>query len=102
MAKATVREVPGKGATAPKVKPDPIKVRALELCYYDHVRRREGDVFLIEAADLTEKVRRYLVEVPPDTPEQVTTAQQALKQAHVDTLTQAARPATGTDRDVLG
>jgi hypothetical protein len=101
MAKTPVKEIPGKAATTPKAKPEPLKVRATQTGYYDHARRREGDVFVVEAHDFSEK---WMERVAPDTPTQVTTAQQALTQAHVETVAQATRGGamTGTDRDVLG
>lgn len=98
MAKTPPKEIPGKAATAPKAKPDPLKVRATRMGYYDHARRREGDVFVVEAGDFRPT---WMEKVDGETPTQTTTAQQALTQAHVETIQQAARAATGTDRDVL-
>lgn len=94
-----VREVPGKAQTTPKDKAGPVKVQATDMGYYDHVRRRPGDVFVIDAADFSPK---WMVRVEATTPEHVTTAQQALTQQHRDTVAgRAAPPLTGTDRDVL-
>jgi 2-phospho-L-lactate transferase/gluconeogenesis factor (CofD/UPF0052 family) len=98
-------EVPGKAATRPKDKRGPIKVRATELGYYDHVRRypemagRPADVFIVDAEDFSPK---WMERVPDETPEQVTTAQQALSQSHRETIAAKVVPSlTQTDRDVL-
>jgi hypothetical protein len=64
----------------PVPKPHPIKVRALEMGYYDHARRRVGDVFLI--ADERAFSAKWMERVDVRTPEKMTTAGQALKQEH--------------------
>jgi len=71
---------PKKDQPRPSVKTDPIKVRATQTGYYDHARRREGDVFVI--ADRAAFSSRWMEVVDPRTRERITTAPQALKQAH--------------------
>jgi hypothetical protein len=65
-----------------------LKVRALEMGYYEHVRRRPGDVFTIPAHAYN---ARWMARVPPSTPERVTTAQQAIQREH-DAILQARTP----------
>jgi hypothetical protein len=64
-------------------KPAPIKVRATQMGYYDHVRRREGDVFVVESSQFSKK---WMERVDAETPERVTTAKQALKEQHDEIL----------------
>lgn len=53
-----------------------LRVRALDLCYYNHMRRRTGDVFdLLKAEDFNARVMEY---VDARQPTKVTGAQQAL------------------------
>ena len=68
----------------PVAKPDPIKVRALEMGYYDHARRREGDVFII--ANERAFSARWMERVDLRTPEHVTTAPAALRKKHDEIL----------------
>jgi hypothetical protein len=64
--------------------PRPIKVRATAMCYYDHARRREGDVFFIaQRQDFNERCMEYC---DPSTPERVTGAGAALAQQHDEIL----------------
>jgi hypothetical protein len=57
-----------------------LKVRAIRVGYYDHVRRREGDVFVIK--DPKEFSTIWMEPVKPNVPEQVTSAPEALKKHH--------------------
>lgn len=90
----------------PVVKDDPIKVRVKEgeTGYYDHVRRRAGDVFII--ANRRAFSKRWMEEVNPRTPERVSTATSALREQHDAILggrAQERRPSDTTgDEDVLG
>ena len=69
---------------APVHKDHPIKVRALYTGYYDHVRRREDDVFVI--ANEQAFSEKWMVRVDARTPERVTSAPQALKREHDNIL----------------
>lgn len=69
---------------APAEKTHPIKVRAKELGYYDHARRREGDVFII--ANEQAFSAKWMERVDAATPERMTTANQALRQKHDEIL----------------
>jgi len=70
-----------------------IKVRATQTGYYDHARRREGDVFLIASArDFSEK---WMEDVDPRTPERLTTGDQELRKKH-DEIMRDRMPAKGT------
>jgi hypothetical protein len=67
---------PVEGGRTPKPGLRSLRVRALELIYYNHMRRREGDVFsLVNPEDFNERV---MERVGQATPEQVTGAQAAL------------------------
>lgn len=67
---------------APKARgPRPIKVRALRMVYYDHARRREGDVFYIASMEHFSKTGAMEL-VDEATPEKVTTAAQAIQEQH--------------------
>lgn|SRR5215510_13744708 len=59
------------------------KVRAIEIGYYDHARRRPGDVFLIaKPEDFSERWMEY---VDADTPERISTANQEIRRKNVET-----------------
>jgi hypothetical protein len=62
---------------------EPFKVRATRIGYYDHVRRREGDVFLVDARAFSGK---WMERVHPSTRERITNSPQALRKAHDDIL----------------
>ena len=62
----------------------PIKVRATEMGYYDHGRRRPGDVFYL--ADQTHFSQKWMELVDASTPERVTGAKQALQREHDEIL----------------
>lgn len=68
----------------PVAKSRPFKVVATRLGYYDHVRRREGDVFIVDAEHFAdaELPGGWMERVDALTPERTTTAPQALKQEH--------------------
>lgn len=85
----------------PVPKDDPIKVRVKEgeTGYYDHVRRRAGDVFII--ANRRAFSTRWMEEVNPRTRESHSTAQQAIDKKHDEILGGQSSRATGDD-DVLG
>jgi hypothetical protein len=73
-----------------------LKVRAKELLYYNHMRRRDGDVFtLLRESDFNGDVMEY---VDGRTPDRVTGAQAALDQV---TLQEAARK-RNKSADVIG
>ena len=76
--------------------PRPIKVRATAMCYYDHGRRREGDVFfLARRQDFNEKCMEL---VDAHTPERVTGAAAALKAQH-DEIMAGRTPGSSRDDD---
>lgn len=57
-----------------------IKVQATRLGYYEHARRRTGDVFVIHS--LREFSSKWMVRVAPETPERITTGKQDLQRQH--------------------
>jgi hypothetical protein len=73
-----------------------LKVRAIRVGYYDHVRRREGDVFIIK--DPKEFSKVWMEPVKPNVPEQVTSAPEALKKHHDEV--QAQRYGVGGTHDI--
>ena len=91
----------GQGNPQPAVKSAPIKVRATQTGYYDHCRRREGDVFII--ANQQAFSPNWMELCDPLTRERTTTAPQALRQAHDEILggSISGGGATG-DADPLG
>lgn len=70
---------PAPAATEPKAKTKRVKVRATRLGYYDHGRRREGDVFVIDDKDFS---TTWMERVADSTPEQVSGAQDAIDKAN--------------------
>ena len=56
-----------------------IKVRATSTGYYEHARRRIGDVFMIDGAAFSDS---WMELVDADTPERTTTAGEHLRQEH--------------------
>jgi hypothetical protein len=70
-----------------------IKVRATQMGYYDHARRRDGDVFLIKDAQAFSS--RWMEYVDAKTPEQVTTGREELRKKH-DEILRDRMPAQGT------
>lgn len=90
----------GTAKPAPPATPSdaiPARVRATRLGYYDHKRRREGDVFTL-ADSKKEFSERWMEYVSDDLPERITTGKQALQQFHDETL--AGKSPTGA-ADVL-
>lgn len=77
----------------------PIKVRATRMGYYDHARRREGDVFHI--ATMHDFSANWMELVDPATPERVTTAKQALEQQHDEILAGRTPGASQSETDAL-
>jgi hypothetical protein len=88
------------GSDVPK---NVLKVRATQTGYYDHIRRRPGDVFLIDATPLEADVKvggkvtrkkgdiaafsdRWMEVVDPRTPESVSTANDEIRRQHDELL----------------
>lgn len=77
-----------------------IKVRATRLGYYDHVRRREGDVFTYTVTEREAAVKKgalpdWVEPVDPRTPERITTGVEELRKKH-DQIIQERNPRAGT------
>ena len=94
----TARPNPPKAATAPVPKTDRVKVRATSTVYYDHARRRPGDVFICDKKDINPDAMEI---VSASTPESITTAQGALDQAHDDILAGKVSTNAGADSEVI-
>lgn len=91
---------PLKPSSPPPVpKDNPIKVRATAVGYYDHVRRREGDVFVI--ANEGAFSEKWMEVVDPRTRERVTTAKQALEQKHDELIGGRSPAERANDESVL-
>lgn len=80
MAKTRSR-VPQETPEAPVVR---IKVRAIQDGYYDHIRRREGDVFVLTSERAFSE--RWMEHVDASVPERLTTGKEVLRQAHDELL----------------
>jgi hypothetical protein len=81
----------------PAVRSGGIKVEATKMGYYDHIRRRPGDVFRIaKEEDFSDN---WMRRVDERTPERVTTSQQALKaqQEEIKSLKDRGELAAKTD-----
>jgi hypothetical protein len=76
-AKATIRRA-GIG-----VKPAQ-KVQATKMGFYDHKRRRRGDVFSLK--DPKHFSRKWMTKVGAETPDKITTGQEELRQKHDEIL----------------
>jgi hypothetical protein len=76
----------------------PIKVRALQMGYYDHARRRVGDVFFIK--DELAFSTKWMERVDVSTPERLTTSKQAIEQQH-DEILSGRTPGPSSDDKVL-
>jgi hypothetical protein len=74
-------KLPLRGSSPPTTAPQ--KVRAIRLGYYDHVRRRVGDVFTIQARAFSAV---WMEHVDPNTPERLTTGAQDLRRQHDEIL----------------
>lgn len=93
------RVTPMNGVQAPSSSLDPTKARdgsdlgatirvtATRVGYIDHVRRRVGDVFDVKEKQFTDS---WMEAVDAYTPTKVTSAPQALKRAHDETLAERA------------
>lgn len=69
-------------ATAPEGQdtPTPRRVRATQMGYYDHIRRREGDVFTIHK--MQDYSANWMEFVSKSTPEKITTGLEDLRAQH--------------------
>lgn len=85
---------PAPAAKEPKAKQTRVKVRATQLGYYDHARRREGDVFVIEEKDFS---KTWMEKVSATTPESVSTAQDAIDKANGELKAGRRSPADTSD-----
>jgi 2-phospho-L-lactate transferase/gluconeogenesis factor (CofD/UPF0052 family) len=85
---------PAPAATEPKAKTRRIKVRATSKGYYDHAIRREGDVFVVDEKDLSQK---WMEKVDVDTPEKVSGAQEAINLANGELKAGRRSPADTSD-----
>lgn len=83
MARATAPKNPAQPAKDPSKKVKPIKVRATRTGYYDHARRREGDVFICDESAFS---ATWMERVSKDTPESYSTSQDAIDKAHDELL----------------
>jgi len=106
--KPVARSIPGprpvkaldpKEQPKPAVKDNPIKVRAIRVGYYDHVRRREGDVFII--ANEQAFSEKWMEQVDPRTRERTTSAKQALEREHDAILGGRVTGGATGDNDVI-
>ncbi len=61
-----------------------VRVLEDEVGYYAHLRRRAGDVFMLE--DTSHFSEMWMEEVPMETAEQTSTAQQAVNKKHDEIL----------------
>lgn len=80
-----MREIPADRPAAPaSPRSDRVRVRAKRMSYYDHKRRRVGDVFdLLDARHFNEKLHER---VAARTALRTTTSRQVLAEAHDDVL----------------
>lgn len=106
------KQIVGAGRTESSITADAkrIKVRAVRTGYYDHIRRRPGDVFVIDEKHFSDAHREpteqrphllpgWMEKVARNTPETTTTAQEAL---NAEMTAQAAKAnATSVTADVL-
>ena len=80
---------------------------AVRTGYYDHVRRREGDVFVIDEKDISDAdivdrpVPGWMKRVAASTPLQHSTAQEALNKASEEIRALRAPAQTGAEGDGL-
>jgi hypothetical protein len=98
---------PTPAASAPTVSaPKRLKVRAIEVGYYEHRRIRLGDVFVL--SDARHFTSRWMERVDAATPEKITTGREALATEHRGIMQRAAGIPTdvdlppGMDPGVLG
>ena len=77
----------------------PVRVRATRMGYYDHERRREGDVFTCADKDA---LGEWMEVVPKDTPGRSTTGKDDLRKKHDEAVALASPPTLVTgDQDVM-
>jgi hypothetical protein len=87
-------------APRPAAQAQPQRVRATRMGYYDHARRREGDVFTI--ASPREFSAKWMEPVHAATPERLTSMPQAMRQQHDEILGGTMAERLVGDEDVLG
>ena len=71
-------------APVPDTRLAPVRVQATKKGFYQHKRRRVGDVFTIPA--MTHFSKAWMIVVPDHTPERITTGAQDLQQQHDEIL----------------
>lgn len=92
---AAPRSAPAARAAVPSTR---IKVRARKMGYYEHERRRVGDVFRVERAQFNPS---WMVAADSSTPIQRTTGKQELRKKHDEILAQKqAERITTSEHDV--
>lgn len=79
--------------------PKRLKVRATRMGYYDHIRRREGDVFVFAHVEGT-PLPSWVEQVDARTPERITTGAQEL-QRHHDEILASRTPGSTSELDVI-
>lgn len=94
--KATPKEVQKAAVRGTAKAPRVIRVRATKLGYYQHERRREGDVFdfSMEHVNTDGSLPSWIEPVDRRTPKRTTTPNEALKQQHDEVMRE--RSAQGT------
>lgn len=94
---------PAQAQTAPKRKVTRVRVVATKTGYYDHARRREGDVFDIDAADFSdadgEKYQGWMRKVAATEELSISTSQDEINRQHDELL--AMKAGTVSDKDVI-
>jgi hypothetical protein len=96
---ATVKPAPVRPSSPIDPKPTGLvlKVRALQVGYYGEKRRRVDDIFVLE--DAKHFSATWMAYVDPNTPERITTGQQALRQQHDEMIAAKIQPGMQTGRD---
>jgi hypothetical protein len=85
-----------RAAARPAATPAGMKVRAIQVGYYDNKLQRIGDVFTISSESLFSK--KWMERVDADTPERTTTPQQVLDRLHDERpLGRVSRPVEDDD-----
>lgn len=74
-----------------------IRVRATRIGYFDHIRRREGDVFTIRNEPAFSD--KWMERVDPRTPEVITTSKEDLRRKHDEILHDKAPGGIHTDAE---
>lgn len=89
-----------RSTTSREARPKMIKVMATQMGYYDHVRRRPGDVFLIPERMYSKK---WMEMVDRRVAERITTVEESLRKQHDDILAlKYGDKAPGTESDPIG